>query len=345
MRIDRIEASKHKRGRVLVFLEDGSLLKVTEQELLTFGLRAGDTLDLGGGLSLDIVHPPERGRFSSNNGSLVARLTLRGHGLALLCGDAQKPALRRMLQSGADLRADVLVLPHHGSATSLSPDFYDAVSPRVALISCGAYNSFGFPRPEVLAALAERGAHDFFRPDVHRYLAEDGYILRLTPWLTWQPGLPPAAEARLLRRALPRCEAAAAEPVPREVLAALVNEEPWLPRVWDRLVTAEADPETALSLARRAALFDLSPAPWLRMRELARGLGRTDAWRQAQNALESYLLPREERLLRLRRLRPALRARCPELADEPNRVLALESAFQRDEYLSFERQVLYNKRP
>ena len=193
------------------------------------------------------------------------------------------------------------------------------------------------------AALAERGAHDFFRPDVHRYLAEDGYILRLTPWLTWQPGLPPAAEARLLRRALPRCEAAAAEPVPREVLAALVNEEPWLPRVWDRLVTAEADPETTLSLARRAALFDLSPAPWLRMRELARGLGRTDAWRQAQNALESYLLPREERLLRLRRLRPALRARCPELADEPNRVLALESAFQRDEYLSFERQVLYDR--
>ena len=45
MRIDRIEASKHKQGRVLVFLEDGSLLKVTEQELLTFGLRPGDTLD------------------------------------------------------------------------------------------------------------------------------------------------------------------------------------------------------------------------------------------------------------------------------------------------------------
>lgn len=46
MKIDRIEASKHKRGRVLVFLADGgSLLKVTEQELLTFGLRAGDELD------------------------------------------------------------------------------------------------------------------------------------------------------------------------------------------------------------------------------------------------------------------------------------------------------------
>ena len=45
MRIDWIEASKHKRGRVLVFLEDGACLKITEQELLDFGLRAGDELD------------------------------------------------------------------------------------------------------------------------------------------------------------------------------------------------------------------------------------------------------------------------------------------------------------
>ena len=45
MRIDRIEASKHKRGRVLLFLEDGACLKITEQELLDFGLRSGDELD------------------------------------------------------------------------------------------------------------------------------------------------------------------------------------------------------------------------------------------------------------------------------------------------------------
>ena len=45
MRIDRIESSRHKRGRVLVFLEDGALLKITEQDLLDFGLRAGDDLD------------------------------------------------------------------------------------------------------------------------------------------------------------------------------------------------------------------------------------------------------------------------------------------------------------
>ena len=45
MRIDRIERSSHVRGRILVFLEDGTCLKTTEQELLDFGLRAGDELD------------------------------------------------------------------------------------------------------------------------------------------------------------------------------------------------------------------------------------------------------------------------------------------------------------
>ena len=47
MRVERVEASKHKKGRVLVFLEDGACLKITEQELLDFGLRSGDELDEG----------------------------------------------------------------------------------------------------------------------------------------------------------------------------------------------------------------------------------------------------------------------------------------------------------
>ena len=44
MRIERVQASAHKKGRVLVFLEDGACLKITEQELLDFGLRSGDEL-------------------------------------------------------------------------------------------------------------------------------------------------------------------------------------------------------------------------------------------------------------------------------------------------------------
>lgn len=45
MRIERIQASPHKKGRVLVFLEDGACLKITEQELIDFALRPGDDLD------------------------------------------------------------------------------------------------------------------------------------------------------------------------------------------------------------------------------------------------------------------------------------------------------------
>ena len=45
MRIERVEPSKHKKGRILAFLEDGACLKITEQELLDFGLRPGDDLD------------------------------------------------------------------------------------------------------------------------------------------------------------------------------------------------------------------------------------------------------------------------------------------------------------
>ena len=47
MRIARIQPSRRKKGRVLVFLEDGAVLKITEQELLDFGLRPGDDLDEG----------------------------------------------------------------------------------------------------------------------------------------------------------------------------------------------------------------------------------------------------------------------------------------------------------
>lgn len=45
MRVERIEAPKRGKGRVLLFLEDGACLKITEQELLDFGLRSGDELD------------------------------------------------------------------------------------------------------------------------------------------------------------------------------------------------------------------------------------------------------------------------------------------------------------
>jgi competence protein ComEC len=56
------------------------------------------------------------------------------------------------------LHADVLKVGHHGSRTSSTESFLEAVSPSVALISAGYENSFGHPHPDVLARLSARRA-------------------------------------------------------------------------------------------------------------------------------------------------------------------------------------------
>lgn len=118
-------------------------------------LGAGNVLPLAVGLALEVLAPAP-GVTPSGNDGLVFRLVLNGHGLALLPGDAEAPYLRALLRSGADLSADVLVLPHHGSAGSLVPALYDAVSPKLAIASAGAYNPYRLPSRKVRDALEWR---------------------------------------------------------------------------------------------------------------------------------------------------------------------------------------------
>ncbi len=72
-------------------------------------------------------------------------------------GDAPIRTERQLLESNADVRADVLKLGHHGADTSSSLPFLQAVSPKRALISAGKDNAYRHPRPSVLQELkAER---------------------------------------------------------------------------------------------------------------------------------------------------------------------------------------------
>ncbi|NMC48715.1 MAG: hypothetical protein GYA47_04700, partial [Desulfovibrio sp.] len=120
-------------------------------------LAAGDRLDFGDGVSLEVLHPPTEFRGGANDASVVLRLVKNGRGLALLCGDIEKKAIRALLESGRDLTAEVLVLPHHGSASSVSRAFYRAVRPRAAFISCGEFNRFRYPSDKVLRELSRLG--------------------------------------------------------------------------------------------------------------------------------------------------------------------------------------------
>ena len=113
-------------------------------------------IPLADGLALEVLAPPP-GVAPSGNDGLVLRLTGNGRGLALLPGDAEGPYLRNLLRSGADLSAEVLVLPHHGSSGSLVSELYDAVSPELAVASAGAHNAYRLPARAVREELARRG--------------------------------------------------------------------------------------------------------------------------------------------------------------------------------------------
>ncbi len=94
-------------------------------------------------------------RSDPNNSSVVLRITVHGVRI-LMTGDAEVDAQNAMLAAGVDVRADVLKVPHHGSAY-YSPAFLAAVHARAAVISVGAHNDYGHPAPSLLAELGHLG--------------------------------------------------------------------------------------------------------------------------------------------------------------------------------------------
>jgi competence protein ComEC len=115
---------------------------------------AGDTFAFGS-TNVTVMAPAADYQLSAepkNNDSLVLRIDW-GKTSALLAGDVEKKPEHFL--AGENVRADLLKVAHHGSATSSTPEFLDAVHPRFAVISAGYRNSFGHPRPEVLQRLQE----------------------------------------------------------------------------------------------------------------------------------------------------------------------------------------------
>jgi len=111
----------------------------------------GQTVDFGGGARLFVVSAPARSG-DPNDASLVLKLAM-GRASFLLTGDIGKKREAALVRSRADLHAVVYKVPHHGSSTSSSPEFLEAVGPLVDVISVGAHNPFGHPSREVLERL------------------------------------------------------------------------------------------------------------------------------------------------------------------------------------------------
>ncbi|MGD8858605.1 MAG: DNA internalization-related competence protein ComEC/Rec2 [Myxococcales bacterium] len=93
--------------------------------------------------------------YDANDNSLVLRID-HGARSFLFTGDAEAHAESVLLERSAPLQADVLKVGHHGSRTSSTAAFLDAVAPRIAVISAGAGNRFGHPHAEVRQRLTHR---------------------------------------------------------------------------------------------------------------------------------------------------------------------------------------------
>lgn len=153
-------------GRLAEALDAALARGVNAGRLRPQAMTAGEELELGPDVALAAQHPaPDYAATGTNDNSLVLRLMWRGQGLALLPGDVQRDGIEDMLERRRDLRAGVLLLPHHGSKSSLSGLLYEAVDPRLALVSCGYQNQYRFPNKDVAAELAGRGIELFGTPE------------------------------------------------------------------------------------------------------------------------------------------------------------------------------------
>ncbi|MDE0634284.1 MAG: DNA internalization-related competence protein ComEC/Rec2 [Candidatus Poribacteria bacterium] len=110
--------------------------------------------------TLNLLHPIDAASTDlmdtdKNNDSLVLKLSY-GEVDILFTGDIEAKAETQLVASRQDLRSEIIKVPHHGSRTSSSTMFIDAVQPRYAIFSLGQRNRFQFPHTEVVARYRER---------------------------------------------------------------------------------------------------------------------------------------------------------------------------------------------
>jgi len=112
---------------------------------------AGDRLQAGI-IDMTVLAPSGQAYANLNNHSIVLRL-VHGQTSFVFTGDAEREAEQQIVLSGTNIRSNVLQVGHHGSRTSTTQIFLDAVNPAAAVISLSATNPFGHPHPEVIQRL------------------------------------------------------------------------------------------------------------------------------------------------------------------------------------------------
>ena len=140
-----------------------NFIKYTQQQGLQIEVPAVGTVWQLGSATIQLLGPLKQYN-DTNDTSLVLRIDY-GSTSFLLTGDMESDAERDLVESGANLKADVLQVGHHGSSTSSSYIFMNAVLPEMGVISCGVNNKYGHPHEETLSILRDAGV-DVYRTDL-----------------------------------------------------------------------------------------------------------------------------------------------------------------------------------
>jgi competence protein ComEC len=131
-------------------------------------------------VQVQVLHPPcQPVNLDTNDASLVLRLSF-GETHILLTGDIEAEGEGLILASGLPLASAILKVPHHGSRTSSSRAFVQAVAPHIAVASLGYTNRFSFPAPAIVQRYAELGSR-FLRTDQSGTISvlSDGQVYRV----------------------------------------------------------------------------------------------------------------------------------------------------------------------
>jgi beta-lactamase superfamily II metal-dependent hydrolase len=141
------------------------LTTISDKGLQISTAKAGVTVYSSSELQIDMLAPIDDEYSETNNYSAVIKISY-GKNSFLFTGDAEELVEDELLESNYSvLDCDVLKVGHHGSSSSSSVNFLDAVSPTYAVISCGVDNSYGHPHSETLTKLSNCGAQ-VYRTDL-----------------------------------------------------------------------------------------------------------------------------------------------------------------------------------
>lgn len=110
------------------------------------------SLDLGPNTTCVMLSPNKTTYENTNNYSCALKVSYK-NSTYLFTGDIESLAEKELLDNSYDLKAQVLKVAHHGSKSSTSQEFLNKVSPKIAVISCGTYNTYGHPNKGTLSKL------------------------------------------------------------------------------------------------------------------------------------------------------------------------------------------------